>query len=448
MLALKGNPGAGEAQFILQGERMDIGRDQSNNLVLEDLSVSGFHATLFLDGGVVSILDLGSKNGTYVNGARVQGRTPVNTWEKVRIGNVEFELIDTERRAPTRIMPSVAPERAPSYHPTYTARQFRPGDTVQRPMDSNEAVGTHVQRDVAGPAYTAPGHGRSAFRAGQQPFQQGRASAIHHHPVPETSGLVRFLFSNYTSFLPGIALLLVSMLAVYLLFFMSLGSSMLFRGVSPSWVWSLMVLLGLLGSIACSFGFASLMHVADVILRGAPLHDWNHGLQRGLPLFGSSLVLLFIAVLPPALLGLVFLLFLKMATGGSYLAESPAIIATMILFIGWSAFVILRLWPALPQTVLGPFSSVFQNAWGMTARQGAMSCCSWPILGWSAILLGLPWLLHGLLFSITPFHSANRSEVLLGLSAGIIIDVFVLLFSLPLIALLLVVKFHQATRLK
>ncbi|MCV4783148.1 FHA domain-containing protein, partial [Escherichia coli] len=48
-----------------------IGRDASNDIVLEGLQISKKHARLILSGGQMVIEDLGSTNGTYVNGVRI-----------------------------------------------------------------------------------------------------------------------------------------------------------------------------------------------------------------------------------------------------------------------------------------------------------------------------------------------------------------------------------------
>ena len=45
-----------------------IGRDQSNDVVLDEDGISGFHSEVGIDQGTVFLIDLGSTNGTRVNG--------------------------------------------------------------------------------------------------------------------------------------------------------------------------------------------------------------------------------------------------------------------------------------------------------------------------------------------------------------------------------------------
>jgi len=57
---------------------MTIGRAEHNHVVLASQRVSRFHATLTRDGPVVRIRDLASRNGTFVNGRRIEMQILVN----------------------------------------------------------------------------------------------------------------------------------------------------------------------------------------------------------------------------------------------------------------------------------------------------------------------------------------------------------------------------------
>ena len=64
---------------------MTIGREGSD-VVLTDLEVSRRHARLRLLGERLAIEDLGSPNGTFVNGWRVRGRGAVRPGDAVALG--------------------------------------------------------------------------------------------------------------------------------------------------------------------------------------------------------------------------------------------------------------------------------------------------------------------------------------------------------------------------
>jgi ABC-type multidrug transport system ATPase subunit/ABC-type multidrug transport system permease subunit len=62
-----------ETQTVrFDGRRMTIGRDESNDVVLADPNVSRFHAELVAADGAIEVVDLGSRNGTRLNGEPVQ----------------------------------------------------------------------------------------------------------------------------------------------------------------------------------------------------------------------------------------------------------------------------------------------------------------------------------------------------------------------------------------
>ena len=98
----------GETVAELERERTAIGRDAANDVVLEDASVSGFHAVVLNDRGTVSIVDLGSTNGTVMDGVRLRKRTELKAWSVLQLGGVKLEVTDTEGRRPTRVQPIVS----------------------------------------------------------------------------------------------------------------------------------------------------------------------------------------------------------------------------------------------------------------------------------------------------------------------------------------------------
>ena len=68
-----------------------IGRDQDNDLILADGSVSKIHASLSLRGRDWSVEDLGSTNGVMVNGGYVETAV-LNHGDVVQLGRVRFRL--------------------------------------------------------------------------------------------------------------------------------------------------------------------------------------------------------------------------------------------------------------------------------------------------------------------------------------------------------------------
>ena len=69
-------PGGQTREYPLTASGLSLGRGPNNNIVLEDAKVSASHARIELRGSIVQITDVGSTNGTYVNGELIAARIP------------------------------------------------------------------------------------------------------------------------------------------------------------------------------------------------------------------------------------------------------------------------------------------------------------------------------------------------------------------------------------
>lgn len=83
----------GGKAFQLLDRTYAVGRSSSSDIVLEDPSVSGRHARLAPVGDGYALSDLGSTNGTFVDGRRVEGEVVLRGGETVAFGDqkVRFE---------------------------------------------------------------------------------------------------------------------------------------------------------------------------------------------------------------------------------------------------------------------------------------------------------------------------------------------------------------------
>jgi pSer/pThr/pTyr-binding forkhead associated (FHA) protein len=70
-----------------------LGRIDSNHLVIDDKSVSRVHARLLLEHDGVYVEDLGSKQGTLVNGARIT-RARLRDGDEITLGEVALVYSD------------------------------------------------------------------------------------------------------------------------------------------------------------------------------------------------------------------------------------------------------------------------------------------------------------------------------------------------------------------
>lgn len=83
----------GQRRTLGPGQRITIGRHASNDLALDDRSVSRFHARLdwLLGAPTPVVVDLGSLNGTFVGGERVL-RAPLGEMAVFQVGSVEVAV--------------------------------------------------------------------------------------------------------------------------------------------------------------------------------------------------------------------------------------------------------------------------------------------------------------------------------------------------------------------
>ena len=82
---------APQTRFTIRDGETSIGRSAASDIVLKsDDYASGRHARLTHHGGLLYVEDAGSTNGTFVNGRKTVGATPLKRGDTVRIGSTTF----------------------------------------------------------------------------------------------------------------------------------------------------------------------------------------------------------------------------------------------------------------------------------------------------------------------------------------------------------------------
>lgn len=79
------------AEFTI-GPELTVGRAGGCSIVLDEQYVSQVHTRIFTRDGSVFVEDLGSTNGTWVNGNRAVGQMPARTGDRIQVGNVVMEV--------------------------------------------------------------------------------------------------------------------------------------------------------------------------------------------------------------------------------------------------------------------------------------------------------------------------------------------------------------------
>lgn len=104
----------GESRSLsLSAISVTIGRRRDNSVCLPHLSVSGHHARIFDDKGCLTIEDLGSTNGTLVNGRPIETHFLLHS-DEITVGNYQIRYSETYTSTPEPIaeLENVTPLRS------------------------------------------------------------------------------------------------------------------------------------------------------------------------------------------------------------------------------------------------------------------------------------------------------------------------------------------------
>ena len=143
-------------RWTVERKMMLIGRGSDCEIVLPERQISRHHAKIINENGKYILQDLGSKNGTHLNGVRVQGSTKLKDGDEIQIAlRVKLLFIGTDATVPLTVEEPV-PEGDLSLnksqrsvhigeaelHPPLSLAQFRLLEVLY------EAGGAVVDRDM------------------------------------------------------------------------------------------------------------------------------------------------------------------------------------------------------------------------------------------------------------------------------------------------------------
>jgi hypothetical protein len=85
LLVVRRGPNVG-ARFLLDADLTTVGRHPNADIFLDDVTVSRRHAEFLRNGKNFEVKDLGSLNGTYFDGNRIEGTAPLSDGSEVQVG--------------------------------------------------------------------------------------------------------------------------------------------------------------------------------------------------------------------------------------------------------------------------------------------------------------------------------------------------------------------------
>ncbi len=152
----------------LVDSRFLIGREEDCHLRPNSDLVSRHHCVFKVDDYSLRVRDLGSTNGTLVNGERLRGEVMLNTGDRVTVGKLEFEVAVGEAVSQPVAMPSASAEADPtdSFELSDTPS---PSATMQMPVHSPETADETIPQEPPAPESQTMAQETVAFQGNTMP---------------------------------------------------------------------------------------------------------------------------------------------------------------------------------------------------------------------------------------------------------------------------------------
>ncbi len=165
--------------FELDKSEMVVGREITNEIVINDSEVSRRHARLVLDAGRYVLEDLGSTNGTFVNGQRLMGPHALVIGEVVNFGENVFLSFESAQYDPDATVvggQDLFPP-APAAHPAVPPAQVYAPPAQQQYVPQNPPSPAYAPQPVQAPqpSYTGqvPAGPETPYPVAQPPKKRG-----------------------------------------------------------------------------------------------------------------------------------------------------------------------------------------------------------------------------------------------------------------------------------
>lgn len=144
---------SGRTLLPLTADRCTVGSSTDSDLVVEDPSVSRTHVLLEQLGGAWFVEDLGSRNGTYLNGQRITGRRVVRPGDEIRLGVARIVLrgVVSGGGGPATSLVDEPPVLTPRERDVLVSlcRPLRSGDPFTEPASIREIAAELFVSDAA-----------------------------------------------------------------------------------------------------------------------------------------------------------------------------------------------------------------------------------------------------------------------------------------------------------
>jgi pSer/pThr/pTyr-binding forkhead associated (FHA) protein len=134
----------------LDAERVTVGTLESNDVVVDAEGVSRVHAVLERFGDTWTVRDLGSRNGTFVNGGRIIGERALHSGDEIVLGRLRL-LFHGPTRGPETAAIATPPPLTPRERDVLLAlcRPLLTGDAFTEPASTRAIAAELVVSEAA-----------------------------------------------------------------------------------------------------------------------------------------------------------------------------------------------------------------------------------------------------------------------------------------------------------
>ena len=175
------------SEAVMREGELRIGRMKENDLVINNLAVSRFHAVLRRVGNGFVLEDLGSENGSFVDGVQVKGSAPVAEGAEITIGKhvLSIRSADDDNLPAPRAGKSDAWDAGKTYFAPELAARSAPAAEPAAPQPAANAPAD--EPELVAHALDETGSGSAGFEpSSPAPLE----ASAHDQPDPE--GLFAF----------------------------------------------------------------------------------------------------------------------------------------------------------------------------------------------------------------------------------------------------------------
>lgn len=149
LLEIVQGPKQGAWFTVAYQKEITLGRAATNSILLEDNSVSRSHSVLeSAEEGGFTLRDIGSRNGTFLNGKKIQGQVPLKHMDTIKIGIYTLRYLTEPTEESFEQKEEATPQLDETEEPEGTPTEMAVAPEVPEPADTSPEVEMPTQEEA------------------------------------------------------------------------------------------------------------------------------------------------------------------------------------------------------------------------------------------------------------------------------------------------------------